>query len=40
MTREQICSSLCSVDPLGAALRSPAGLTARRPYSVLGPNSL
>ena len=42
VTREQIRSSLRSVDPLGAALRAPADLTARRPYSacVPGPNSL
>ena len=40
VTREQIRSSLHSVDPLGSALRAPAGLTARRPYSVPGPNSL
>ena len=31
---------LRSIDPIGSALRWPAGPTKRRPYSVAGPNSL
>ncbi len=40
VTRERVRSVLRSVDPLGSALRWPAGVTKRRPYSVAGPNSL
>ena len=40
VTRERVQNSLRSIDPLGSALRSPAGLTHRRPYSVPSPNSL
>lgn len=40
VTRERVRNSLRSIDPLGSALRSPAGLTHRRPYTVPGPNSL
>lgn len=40
VTRERIRSTLRSIDPLNSALRWPAGLTKRRPYSVPGPNSL
>jgi hypothetical protein len=40
VTRERIRSTLRSIDPLGSALRWPAGVTKRRPYSVPGPNSL
>ena len=40
VTRERIRSTLRSIDPLGSALRWPAGVTKRHPYSVPGPNSL
>ena len=40
VTRERIRTSLRSIDPIGSALRWPAGPTKRRPYSVAGPNSL
>lgn len=40
VTRERVRNSLRSIDPLGSALRSPTGLTNRRPYTVPGPNSL
>ena len=40
VTRERVRTSLRSIDPIGSALRWPAGLTKRRPYSVAGPNSL
>ena len=37
VSRERIMRLL---DPISSALRSPSGLTKRRPYSVAGPNSL
>ena len=40
VARERIRSTLRAIDPLSSALRWPAGLTKRRPYSVAGPNSL
>lgn len=40
VSRERIRSALQSIDPLSRALRWPAGLTRRQPYSVAGPNSL
>ena len=40
VTRERVRSVMRSIDPLGTAMRWPAGLTRRRPYSVAGPNSL
>ena len=40
VTREHVGQSLRSIDPIGVALRWPAGATRRRPYSVAGPNSL
>ena len=40
VTRERVRNLLRTIDPLGSGLRSPAGLTHRRPYSVPGPNSL
>ena len=40
VTRERVRQVLRDLDPLNVALRSPRGLTARRPYSVPGPNSL
>lgn len=40
VTRERVRTSLRSIDPIGSALRWPAGPTKRRPYSVAGPNSL
>ena len=39
VSRERVCSALQSIDPLSRALRWPAGLTRRQPYSVAGPNS-
>ena len=32
--------ALRTIDPIGVALRWPAGATRRQPYSVAGPNSL
>ena len=40
VTRERVRLALRTIDPIGAALRWPAGATRRRPYSVAGPNSL
>ena len=40
VTRERVRQALRSIDPIGVALRWPAGATKRRPYSVAGPNSL
>ena len=40
VTGERIRSTLRLLDPISSALRSPSGLTKRRPYSVAGPNSL
>ena len=40
VTRERVRHVIRDLDPLNIALRSPRGLTARRPYSVPGPNSL
>ena len=40
VTREQVRTSLRSTDPIGSALKWPAGPSKRRPYSVAGPNSL
>ena len=40
VSRERVRTALQSVDPLSRALRWPAGLTRRQPYSVAGPNSL
>ena len=40
VTWEQVHETLRNIDPLGTALRWPAGATKRCPYSVHGPNSL
>ena len=40
VTQERVRQTLRSIDPLGTALRWPAGATKRCPYSVPGPNSL
>ncbi len=40
VTRERVRCAIRSVDPLNTSLRSPHGLTRRRPYSVPAPNSL
>lgn len=40
VARERVRQTLRNLDPLGTALRWPAGATKRRPYSVPGPNSL
>ena len=40
VNREQIRSTMRTIDPLGGARRWPAGLTKRKPYSVPAPNSL
>ena len=40
VTRERVRGVMRAQDPLGTALRMPGGLTARRKYSVPGPNSL
>ena len=40
VTRDRIRSTLRVIDPIGSALRWPAGPTKRHPYSVAGPNSL
>ena len=40
ITRSRVREALRSVDPINTALRWQGGVTARRPYSVPGPNSL
>lgn len=40
VTRARVRDALRSVDPINTALRWQGGITARRPYSVPGPNSL
>lgn len=40
VTRERVREVMRAGDPLNTALRMPGGLTARRKYSVPGPNSL
>lgn len=40
VTRDRVRRVIRELDPLNVALRGPRGLTARRPYSVPGPNSL
>lgn len=40
VTRDRVRRVIRELDPLSVALRGPRGLTARRPYSVPGPNSL
>lgn len=40
VTRERLREVMRAQDPLNTALRMPGGLTARRKYSVAGPNSL
>ena len=40
VTRARVRHVIQELDPLNVALRGPQGLTARRPYSVPGPNSL
>ena len=40
VNRERVRSALRSIDPLSVALRWPALVTRRQPYSVAGPNSL
>lgn len=40
VTRERVRTMMRRQDPLNTALRMPGGLTARRKYSVPGPNSL
>ncbi len=40
VNRDRVRAVLRAIDPIGSALRGPRGITARRPYSVPGPNSL
>lgn len=40
VSRQRLRSAIREIDPINTALRLPAGLTARRPYHVPGPNSL
>lgn len=40
VTRWRVRETLRSTDPVNVALRWPGGATARRQYSVPGPNSL
>ena len=40
VTRDRVRRVMRDLDPLNVSLRSPRGLTTRRPYSVPGPNSL
>ncbi len=40
VTRHQLRRAIRATDPINTALRGPAGLVTRRPYSVPGPNSL
>lgn len=40
VTRDRVRLALRTIDPIGVALRWPAGATRHQPYSVAGPNSL
>lgn len=40
VNRDRVRRALRTIDPISSALRGPRGITARRPYSVPGPNSL
>lgn len=40
VNRDRVRRTLRAIDPISSALRGPRGITARRPYSVPGPNSL
>ena len=40
VSRDRVRRGIRAIDPISSALRGPRGITARRPYSVPGPNSL